>query len=120
MQTLSIGRNSYFLTFINDYLRMCWVFFIKQKDESFQFFKDLKNLVENKSGGRIKCLRTDIEGDFCANEFLQFCRDWGIKRQMTVAYTPQQNGVAKRKNRTLVEMVRRMLKIKKVDKLLLG
>lgn len=47
MQTQSLGKNSYFLTFIDDFSRMCWVFFLKHKDEAFQCFKDFKNCVDN-------------------------------------------------------------------------
>lgn len=109
MQTQSMGKASYFLTFINDFSRYCWVYFLKHKDEAFEYFKVFKANVENQSGYIIKCLRTDRGGEFCSNDFLKFCRDSGIKRQLTSPYTPQQNGVAERKNRTLVEMVRCMM-----------
>lgn len=64
----------------------------------------------------MKCLRTDRGGEFASNEFNEFCSLNGIKKQMTAAYTPQQNGVAKRKNRTILNMVRCMLFEKSLPK----
>lgn len=62
------------------------------------------------------CLRTDRGGEFTSNEFNDFCSSNGIKRQLTAAYTPQQNGVAERKNRTIMNLVRSMLSEKKIPK----
>ena len=61
-------------------------------------------------------MRTDRGGKFNSNEFNEFCKLSGIKRQLTAAYTPQQNGVAERKNRTVMNMVRSMLSDKKIPK----
>ena len=57
-------------------------------------------------------MRTEIAGEYISNDFLQFCTEHGIHKQFTTRYTPQQNGVAKRKNRTIMEMARSMLKAK--------
>ena len=73
-------------------------------------------MVEKDTGKFIKCLRTDRGGEFNSNEFKEFCRHNGIRRQLTTAYTPQQNGVAERKNRTVMNMVRAMLSEKKIPK----
>ena len=62
----------------------------------------------------IKKLRTDRGGEFLSNEFTSFCEENGICRELTAPYTPQQNGVAERKNRTVVEMARSMLKAKEL------
>ena len=62
----------------------------------------------------IKCLRTDRGGEFNSTEFNDFCKQYGVKRQLTTAYTPQQNGVAERKNRIVMNLVRAMLTEKKV------
>ena len=66
-------------------------------------------MVENESGKKIKTLRSDNGGGFVKNEFEAFLSKHGIQHQKTVPYTPQQNGVTERKNRTLVEMARCML-----------
>jgi len=62
----------------------------------------------------VKCLRSDKGGEYWSNEFFHFCKENGIRRHLTSPYTPQQNGVAERKNRTLVEMERSMMQSKKL------
>ena len=73
-----------------------------------------KALVENQSGCKLKTLRTDRGGEFIYKSFLNYCKEQGINRQLTIRHTPQQNGVAERKNRTIVEMARSMLKGKEL------
>jgi transposase InsO family protein len=73
-------------------------------------------MAEKQTGLFVKCLRTDRGGEFISNEFNEFCKHNGIKRQMTTAYTPQQNGIAERKNRTVMNMVRSMLSDKNIPK----
>ena len=68
--------------------------------------------MENQSGHRIKILRTDVGGEYVLNEFLNFCKTHGIQKQFTARYTSQQNGVAERKNRTIMEMACSMLETK--------
>jgi hypothetical protein len=70
---------------------------------------EFKALVENQTEKKIKVLRADNGGELCGNEFKEFCKKCGIARQKTNPYTPQQNGVAKRINRTLMEKERSML-----------
>ncbi|GJV88834.1 retrovirus-related pol polyprotein from transposon TNT 1-94 [Tanacetum coccineum] len=106
---LSLGGSKYFVSFIDDYSRRCWVYPIKKKSDVFEVFKVYKARVELDSGKKIKCLRTDNGGEYTGDEFETFCRQEGIKRQFTTAYTPQQNGVAERMNRTLLERARAML-----------
>eukprot|EP00253_Pinus_taeda_P033139 PITA_33139 len=72
-------------------------------------FKEFKALVENQTEKKIKVLRTDNGGEFCSKEFEEFCKKCGIARQKTTPYTPQQNGVAERINKTLMERARSML-----------
>jgi hypothetical protein len=64
---------------------------------------------------KIKCLRSDNGGEFTSKEFMDFCGEHGIKRQFSVARTPQQNGVVERKNKTVQEMARTMLKDSKLS-----
>jgi hypothetical protein len=112
----SNGGNRYFITFTDDLTRKTWIYFMKEKSSALDLFKKFKVLVENESGCVIQCLRTDRGGEFTSNDFNMFCSDHGIKRQLTAAYTPQQNGVAERKNRTLMDMVRSMLAGRNVPK----
>ncbi|CAN0920234.1 Retrovirus-related Pol polyprotein from transposon TNT 1-94 [Linum grandiflorum] len=113
-RTTSIGDKRYFLLFVDDYTRMMWVFFLEQKSEAFSKFLQFKATAEKESGRQIKTLRTDRGGEFIYKPFMEYCRNNGIKRQLTVRYTPQQNGVAERKNRTIVEMARSMMTAKKL------
>ena len=112
MRTESLAGNKYFMLLTDDFSRMSWVYFLKYKSESFDCFKKFKALVEKQSGRSIKVLRTDRGGEFLSKEFNDFCDEHGILRQLTAPYTPEQNGVAERKNRTVVEMARCMLKQK--------
>ena len=90
----SLGGHRYFLSLIDDYSRMTWVFMMRHKSEAFSKFREWKTLVENQTGKKVKRLRTDNGLEFCSSEFDGFCRDEGIARHHTVRYTPQQNGVA--------------------------
>nr|ABW74566.1 integrase [Boechera divaricarpa] len=110
MQTASLGGSKYFLMLTDDYSRMSWVYFLKSKGEAFDMFKNFKALVEKQSEQQVKVLRTDRGGEFTSTKFNQFCEKEGIHHELTTAYTPEQNGVAERKNTTVVEMARSMLK----------
>ena len=66
----------------------------------FERFKEFKALVENLSEKKIKILRLDNGGEFTLIEFNEYCKEAGIKRELTIPYNPQQNGVAERKNRS--------------------
>jgi len=112
----SLGGARYFVSFIDDYSRRCWVYPIKKKADVCSVFKVFKAQVELQSEKKIKCLLTDNGGEYTSNEFAEFCNQQGIKRQFTTAYTPQQNGVAERMNRTLLERTRAMLGAAGLDK----
>ena len=99
----SLGKSVYYVSFIDDFSRNIWIYFLQKKYEVFAKFKEFKALVENQSEKKIKVLRTNNGGEFCGNEFEDFCKKCGIARQKTTPYTPQQNGVAERMNRTLME-----------------
>ncbi|CAJ2647282.1 unnamed protein product [Trifolium pratense] len=88
----------------------------KDKASAFESFKRFKAVAEKESGCQILSLRTDRGGEFMSEAFNKYCTEQGIKRQLTTAYTPQQNGVSERKNRTIMNMVRCMLNDKKVPK----
>ena len=97
---------------LDDFTRKTWVYFLKNKSEVFEKFRNFKALLENQSGLHIKVLRTGRGGEYVSKEFLRFCSENGIHKQFTARYTPQQNGVAERKNRTIMDMARSMLKAK--------
>uniref|UniRef100_A0A251SDS7 Putative zinc finger, CCHC-type n=1 Tax=Helianthus annuus TaxID=4232 RepID=A0A251SDS7_HELAN len=112
MRTESISGCRYFITFIDDYSRKTWVYFLKLKSEALNYFKLFKALTENQSDHMIKTLRTDRGGEYCGKLFQDYLKENGIHHQLTNSYTPQQNGVAERKNRTLMELSRSMLNMK--------
>ena len=95
-----MNGSRYVLTFIDDFSKYTWVFFIKKKSEVYEKFTDLKALIENASGQKIKILRFDNGGDYVSNKLLNIYSQSGIHVQHLVPYTPQQNGVAERKNRS--------------------
>ena len=72
-------------------------------------FKEFKAMIENHSEKCIKTLRSDNGGEFTSNEFSEICKKAGIKRELTSPYNPQQNGVAERKNKTIMEAVKAMM-----------
>jgi transposase InsO family protein len=109
MPSSSISGYVYYVSFIDDYSRKTWVYFLKSKDEVFSKFKEFKALIENLSERKIKILRSDNGGEYTSKEFVNFCKDVGIKRELTTPYNPQQNGVAERKNRTIMEAVKTMI-----------
>jgi hypothetical protein len=104
------------LVLIDDFSRKTWIYFLTEKGETFDMFKRFKSRVEKEVGKYICCLRTDRGGEFTSNSFNQFCEEHGIRRQLTAAYTPQQNGVAGRRNRTIMNMVRCLLTEKEMPK----
>jgi transposase InsO family protein len=109
MPSSSISGYVYYVSFIDDYSRKTWVYFLKSKDEVFSKFKEFKALIENLSKRKIKIRRSDNEGEYTSKEFVNFCKVVGIKRELTTPYKPQQNGVAERKNRMIMEAVKTMI-----------
>ncbi|KAE8723067.1 PLAC8 family protein [Hibiscus syriacus] len=91
-----------------------WVFFMKEKSDTFSKFKEFRDSAEGEVGKKICCLRTDNGGEYRSNEFSQYLRECRIRHQYTCANTPQQNSVAERKNRHIAEICRSMLHAKNV------
>ena len=113
---ISIGGNRYYVTFIDDFTRKVWIYFMKNKSDVFYYFKIFKNQVEKESSANIKILRSDGGGEYFSLEFSNFLYECGIRRQYTCRYTPQQNGVAERKNRVIAEIARCMLNEKNMPR----
>ena len=84
-------------------------YFMKNKDEVFSKFKEFKALIKNHTEKKTKTFRSDNGGEFTSNEFKDLCKYLRIKRDLTTPYNPQHNGVAERKNRTIMEAARAML-----------
>ncbi|GKA16333.1 putative ribonuclease H-like domain-containing protein [Tanacetum coccineum] len=93
----------------DDFSRFSWVFILATKDETSRILKTFITEIENQLDHKVKVIRSDNGTEFKNSIMNQFCEIKGIKREFSVAKTPQQNGVAERKNRTLVETARTML-----------
>lgn len=98
---LTRGGNCYFITFLDDCSKFCYTHLLRTKDEAFHHYKIYKAEVENQRSLKIKILRTDRGGEYLSNEFSKFHEEYGVIHQTTTLYSPQSNGVAKWKNRTL-------------------
>ncbi|KAK3026910.1 hypothetical protein RJ639_041094 [Escallonia herrerae] len=105
---VSNGGARYFVTFIDDFSRKVWVYFTKHKSKVFNVFKPWKARVEKQTSKKLKYFRLDNGMEYKDEEFLQFCKDEGIIRHFSVKRTPEQNGVAKRMNITLLEQAKCM------------
>jgi transposase InsO family protein len=82
------------------------VYFLEEKSEAFETFKMFKVMIEKTTGKNIRSLRSDRGGEYLSNQFKSYYENHGIRRFLTTPYTPQQNGVAERKNRTILDIVR--------------
>lgn len=109
MSTATPSGKRYILTFIDDFSRFSTTYLLKEKSEVFGKFKEFFEWTKNQFGKQIKAMRHDNGGEYIGNEFEIFVKQHGIVSQRTAPYTPQQNGVAERKNRTLIEMGKCML-----------
>lgn len=107
--TPSLSKCRYYILFVDDFSRKVWIYFLRTKDEAYSKFVEWLALVENQSGKTLKALRTDNGLEYCNKVFNEFCKKKGILRHKTCPYTPQQNGIVERLNRTILEKVRSLL-----------
>ncbi|GJT83816.1 putative ribonuclease H-like domain-containing protein [Tanacetum coccineum] len=105
----SINHKTYCLVITDDFSRFSWTFFLRSKDETSAILKDFIRQIENQLNQKVKTIRCDNGTEFKNRDINEFCGLKGIKREYSNARTPQQNGVAERKNRTLIEAARTML-----------
>lgn len=112
----SIGGARYLLTFVDDYSRMVFTYFLKKKSEVSKRFKEFKILVEKQTGKCVKTLRTDNGTEYCNEAMDDFLKKNGIVHQVSAPYTPEQNGKAERMNRTIIEKTRCLLFESKLSK----
>ena len=105
----SFSGSRYILTFVDDYSHKVFAVPIKQKSEVLGEFKKFKEFAEKQCGRKIKVLRSDNGTEYVNNHFKEFIEKNGILHQKTCPYTPEQNGVAERMNRTIADRVRCML-----------
>jgi transposase InsO family protein len=106
---ISIGGSKYCLVIVDDYSRFTWVFFVQEKSQIQETLKGFLRQAQNEFRLRIKKIRSDNETEFKNSHIEGFLEEEGIKHEFSSPYTPQQNGVVERKNRTLLDMARTML-----------
>ncbi|GJR08894.1 putative ribonuclease H-like domain-containing protein [Tanacetum coccineum] len=99
----------YSLVVTDDFSRFTWTFYLSTKDETFYVLKEFISLIENQLNKKVKGIRCDNGTEFKNAKLIELCGEKGIKRDYSNPRTPQQNGVAERKNRTLIEAARTML-----------
>jgi transposase InsO family protein len=100
----SINGHRYYVIFVDDFSRFTWFFPLKHKSQVLASFQHFKNTMENHLGTSIKTLRTDCGGEYANNDFRNFCSNSSIIHQFTCPHTSQQNVVAERKHRHIVDM----------------
>lgn len=110
----------YMVTFIDDYSRFVWLYFMKEKSEVFSKFKEFEIDAELMTGCKVQCLRSDNGGEYLASDFSNYLRQKLVKRQLTCSNTPQQNGISERKNRHVGEISKSLIHEKKYAWSLLG
>jgi len=106
---VSHARYKYFVTFIDDYSRFTWIYFLRSKSEVFSMFKKFLTYVETQFHESVKIFRSDSGGEYMSREFQEFLQQKGILSQRSCPNTPQQNGMAERKNRHLLDVTRTLL-----------
>jgi transposase InsO family protein len=105
---ISISESKYYLVIVDDYSRFTWVFFCR-KITNPRYIKGFLRRAQNEFRLRIKKIRSDNGTEFKNSQIEDFLEEEGIKHEFSSPYTPQQNGVVERKNRTLLDMARTML-----------
>ncbi|MCH84114.1 copia-type polyprotein, partial [Trifolium medium] len=114
MQVESIGGKRYALVIVDDFSRYTWIEFLKEKSETFRIFRELCLQVQNEKSTTVVKIRSDHGREFENGMFYEFCASEGIKHEFSSPITPQQNGIAERKNRTIQEAARVMLHAKQL------
>jgi transposase InsO family protein len=109
---LNKGGKRYFINFIDDSTRFCYVYLLKSKDEALHYFKTYKAEAEN----QFKRLRSDPGGEYFSSDFSDLYVEYGIIHERTPLYSPQSNGAAERKNCTLTGLVNTMLETSGLSK----
>ena len=105
----SLGGSYYYLTFIDDFTRYAWIYFLKKKSDATAAIKDFITLIENQTSFSVKRFRSDQGGEYLNEVLEEFFAQKGIQHDLTPLYNHESNGVAKRFNRIIQTMVRAML-----------
>lgn len=115
MPKSSIAGKDYFVTFIDEFTRYSYVYFLKEKSEVPDVLIRFVEMIKTRFGKKPKIIRSDRGGEYVNGKVQTYLQQQGIQIQYTVAYSPQQNGIAERRNRTLMEAARTMMFAAKFD-----
>jgi hypothetical protein len=96
------------LVFTDEFSQKNWTYFLQSKDQTFEKFKDFISMIESETRHKIQILRMDRGGEYMSNDFNEYCKLHGISRELTQALMPQQNGVSKHRNRTIMGQAKSM------------
>ncbi|GJY81771.1 retrovirus-related pol polyprotein from transposon TNT 1-94 [Tanacetum coccineum] len=114
---MSINHKKYTLVIVDEYLRYTWVHFLRKKSQAPEIIMSFIRMVENQNDVIVKQIRNNNRTEFRNHELESFCDEKGISQNISSPYTPEQNGVAERKNRTLIEATRTIsIIVKRHDK----
>lgn len=116
IEPATLGGNTYFVSFIDDYTRASWIFLMQSKAETLDKFMEFRKQIKTQFQVKIKRIHSDRGGEFTSKAFAKYCAEHGINHTMTPPNTPQLNGVAERYNRVIVEMARCMISAKNLNK----
>ncbi|SGY77776.1 BQ5605_C005g03723 [Microbotryum silenes-dioicae] len=116
----TFGGHRYMLVIIDDFSRKHWCILLALKSDVFPRLRDWILEVENATGNKVKTIRSDNGGEFTLRNFVDFCASKGIRRELTIPYTPQQNGRVERSNRTIKEGILALLYSSGADSRLWG
>jgi hypothetical protein len=120
MPVKSLGGSLYYVKFIDYFSKNAWLYLLNTKDEVFRKFQEFKAEVENLTDNKINTMRYDNGGEYTFKELIAFCKEDGIMRDIIVPRNPQQNGVAKRNNITIEELVKEMMNDQNLSMFLWG
>jgi hypothetical protein len=115
-----VGGKEFFLLLVDDHSRYMWLSLLANKSDALAAVQQFQACVEVETGRRLRVLRTDNGGEFTFVTFTEHCVKNGIKHQHTAPYTPQQNGVVERRNQSVVNMARSLLKSRELPAALWG
>ncbi|GFY85851.1 hypothetical protein Acr_04g0005890 [Actinidia rufa] len=106
----ALSQHRYYVTFIDDYTRCTWVYLMRHKSEVFSHFTHFLQMIKTQYNTVVRNIRSDNGREYITNEFRAELNKCGILQQLTCPYTPEQNGVAERKNRHIMSVVRCLLR----------
>ena len=109
MSSTLLTGNLYYNTFIDDSSKKTYIYFVKTKDETLSRFQEFKAIGKNQIGKKIHLLRSDNGGEYTFNSFNSFCKKAKVKRESALPYNTWKNGVAKGKNKSILEIVKSMV-----------